>query len=107
MPIRFPTEAANADILGEDPDSSRKADAEPPPVGADGTPRGRADGTPEPPDKAGASGSRESREARESPGAKRTQRETRGSREARDAEAKPGKDINQAGFIKDKDSSKP
>jgi hypothetical protein len=65
MPIRFPTEAAN------DPGMPRD-------VGADGTPRGRADGTPEPPDK------------RKSP--------------ERNDDAKPGKDINQAGFVRERDS---
>jgi hypothetical protein len=49
MPTKFPTEAANADFLGEDPDDKRGT-SEPPLIGADGTPRGRADGTPEPPD---------------------------------------------------------
>ncbi|HEY8047529.1 MAG TPA: hypothetical protein VIE63_00035 [Ramlibacter sp.] len=58
MPIRFPTEAAN------DPD-----------VGGEGTPRGRADGTP--------------------------QRDRRG--EPGQDDARPGKDINQAGFIRERD----
>ena len=48
MPIRFPTEAAN------DPGMKPAApDGTPPDVGADGTPRGRADGTPDPKDKRG------------------------------------------------------
>jgi hypothetical protein len=80
MPIRFPTEAANADILGEDADDQKSA-------GADGTPRGRPKGAPEHfqrSDRARASRG-------ESPG----------------AEAKPGLDINQAGFMKDQDAGKP
>jgi len=69
MPIRFPTEAANADILGEDTEMTK-------PVGAqEGSPR-------------------------------RFQRSDE-SRARGGGEAKPGKDINQAGFIKDKDSAKP
>ncbi|HUR90709.1 MAG TPA: hypothetical protein VMZ74_16610 [Ramlibacter sp.] len=47
MPIRFPTEAANdPGMRPAAPDGKS-----PPEIGADGTPRGRADGTPEPPDK--------------------------------------------------------
>ena len=70
MPIRFPTEAAS------DPGMQKPAapDAPPPEVGADGTPRGRADGTPEPPDK---------------------------RRDSRTGDAKPGKDINQAPFVRE------
>lgn len=48
MPIRFPTEAANADKLRDDGnDSDGTPEGLPKSVGADGTPRGRADGTPE------------------------------------------------------------
>ncbi|AMO24937.1 hypothetical protein GCM10027034_06620 [Ramlibacter solisilvae] len=48
MPTRFPTEAANADFIGEDPeDSSRSSDRLTPPAGADGTPCGSGDGTPD------------------------------------------------------------
>lgn len=79
MPIRFSTQAANADILGDDTDTTGTPDGMPQAVGADGTPRGRSDRKPE-------------REGR-SPEAK--------------GEAKPGKDINAAGFIKDKDAGKP
>ena len=80
MPIRFSTQAANADILGDDTDTTGMPDGMPQAVGADGTPRDRSDRKPE--------------------------RESRRSPEAKD-EAKPGKDINAAGFIKDKDAGKP
>lgn len=79
MPIRFSTQAANADILGDDSETPGAPDGMPQAVGADGTPRDRSDRKPE-------------REGRSS--------------EARD-EAKPGKDINAAGFVKDKDAGKP
>jgi hypothetical protein len=80
MPIRFSTEAANADVLGEDSESSAAPQAMPRAVGADRTPRDRFE--------------RSSR-----PGAK--------SGEADPDKAKSGKDINAAGFVKDKDSPEP
>ena len=79
MPIRFSTEAANADVLGDDADSSapeRSTKA----VGADGSPRQRFS---------------------------RPQQGDRRSGEPQADQAKPGNDINAAGFVKDKDSSKP
>ncbi|MBA3771613.1 MAG: hypothetical protein H0X13_03730 [Ramlibacter sp.] len=79
MPIRFSTQAANADILGDDAEISGTPEGMPQAVGADGTPRAGADRKPE-----------REREATANKG-----------------EAKPGKDINAAGFIKDKDASKP
>jgi len=79
MPIRFSTQAANADILGDDAETTGGPEGMPRAVGVDGTPRDR-----------------EGRKA---------QREGR-LPEAND-EAKPGKDINAAGFIKDKDADKP
>jgi hypothetical protein len=72
MPIRFSTEAANADVLGEDPESTGATEAVP-----------RADGAPK----------------------DRFERSARSGGTA--GEAKPGKDINAAGFVKDKDSSQP
>ncbi len=77
MPIRFSTEAANADVLGEDHTPGATPEM-PRAVGADGTPRDRGD---------------------------RGDRSTKAERES--GEAKPGKDINAPGFIKDKDSTKP
>lgn len=78
MPIRFSTEAANADVLGEDTAATGSPEGIPQAVGADGTPRDRSDR----PERQGRSGNAED-------------------------EAKPGKDINAAGFVKDKDASKP
>lgn len=71
MPIRFSTQAANADKMNDDADSAAKG--MPNAVGADGTPRDKAQRKPEG-DDANA--------------------------------AKPGKDINAPGFVKDRDSSK-
>jgi hypothetical protein len=79
MPIRFSTQAANADILGDDAETTGAPEGMPQAVGADGTPRDRSDRKPE----------RHSR-----------------SPEA-EGEVKPGKDINAAGFVKDKDANKP
>ncbi len=79
MPIRFSTEAANADHVGTD-DETGAPDGMPRSIGADGTPRDRADRTPR----------RETRKAE--------------PQAAQDKVAgKPGKDINAAGFVKDKD----
>lgn len=80
MPIRFSTEAANADVLGEDTDSGSAKDGTPEPAVADGKPAGRVAGNPQHDRKRGDNA---------------------------DGEAKPGKDINAAGFIKDKDAGKP
>lgn len=78
MPMRFSTEAANADVMGEDPQ----------PGVPEGKRRGRARGP------AGTGGRSAGADPKPAP-----QRE--------DAEAKPGKDINAPGFVKDKDASKP
>lgn len=80
MPIRFSTEAANADILGEDMDTPGTPEGMTRAVGADGTQPDRY-------------------ERRPKPGGK--------SADASAGEAKPGKDINAPGFIKDKDAAKP
>jgi hypothetical protein len=79
MPIRFSTEAANADVLGDDADTSAPERS---------------------PKAAGADGSLPQRFSRPQYGDRR-------SGEPQAGQAKPGKDINAAGFIKDKDSSKP
>ena len=71
MSIRFPTEAAN------DPGPNKGPADDLPNIGADGTPRGRADGT---------------------------GRHSRTGADSRSGSAKPGKDINQAGFVRDRDS---
>ena len=71
MPIRFSTQAANADKMNDDADGA--AQGMPNAVGADGTPRDKA---------------------RRKPEGEETN------------EAKPGKDINAPGFVKDGDSSK-
>lgn len=82
MPMRFSTQAANADVMGEDagPDSSSDTD---PRTVAQGRPRSRFTRSPSPDDKGGKSGN------------------------AEDSEGKPGKDINAPGFLKDKDSDQP
>lgn len=77
MPIRFSTVAANADILGDDTVQHSSPESMPP---ADGTARDRT---------------------------KRPRSQPSPAAESRGSEAKPGKDINAAGFLKDKDASKP
>jgi hypothetical protein len=80
MSIRFSTEAANADVLGDDTPAEGVPEGMPGEVGADGTPRDRTDRAP--------------------------QRKGRAS-ETESGEARPGKDINAPGFVKDKDAGKP
>lgn len=74
MPIRFTTEAANADHLRAEAETDGMSDD----VGADGTPRDR-----------GQSGQPRGKAKDEQPGGD---------------EARPGKDINAPGLIKEKDS---
>ena len=78
MNTRFSTEAANADVLGDDSGTSEGMSNN---VGADGTPRDRSDRKPKEP-------------------------KAQSGQSPKD-EAKPGNDINAPGFIKDKDDSKP
>lgn len=80
MNRRFSTQAANADVLGDDTPSNMP-DGMPEAVGADGTHRDRRS------DRAAKPEGKSDR----SPG----------------TEVKPGKDINAAGFVKDKDAAKP
>lgn len=82
MPIRFSTQAANADHMRMDTEPA-VPEGMPDAVGADGTPRDRADRT------------------------RRREPEGGAARDDRDAPAKPGKDINAPGFVKDKDAGKP
>lgn len=79
MSTRFSTQAANADVLG-DASNNGTPEGLSDTVGADGTPRDRSDRKPGP-------------EAR--------------SDQSPDADAKPGKDSNAAGAVKDKDAAKP
>ena len=79
MPIRFSTEAANADVLGDDADTGAP-EGTPKAVGGDRRPRQRFS---------------------------RPQQGERPSGEAPANQVRPGKDINAAGFVKDKDSSQP
>jgi hypothetical protein len=74
MPIRFSTEAANADFLRDDAETMGASE-----VGADGTPR--------------------------EPSERKPKRESRAP-EAK-SEAKPGKDVNATGIVKDQDADKP
>ena len=71
MPIRFSTEAANADFVGDVADNNMVPEGTPNAAGVDRKPKPKVDD------------------------------------DAKSGEAKPGKDINAAGFIKDKDSPKP
>ena len=80
MPIRFSTEAANADVLGDDADGGAAPEGMPKPAGADARRRQRFS---------------------------RSQQAERSADAASADQAKPGVDINAAGFVKDKDSSKP
>jgi len=80
MPIRFSTEAANADVLGEDADTGGAPHGTPKAAGADGTARRHF--------------------SRSTP-------RGGGAGDAPSGQSKHGKDINAPGFVKDKDSSKP
>ncbi len=82
MPIRFSTEAANADVLGDDTSLGEAPKGMPRAVSAVGTSRDRDDRR------------------------DRGQANPTGNRE-NGGEATPGKDINAPGFIKDKDAAKP
>ncbi len=79
MPTRFSTEAANADVMGEDPQPSSATEGKPP--------------GPAPGESGDRSGSADAKDSKR--------------RDPKEAEAKPGKDINAPGFVKDKDASKP
>ena len=79
MPIRFSTEAANADFLRDDAEIAGASEGMPQGTGADGTPR--------------------------EPSKRKPERESRPP-EAKGA-ARPGKDINATGFVKDPDAGKP
>ena len=79
MPMRFSTEAANADVMGEDPQPG----AVPP-----RKPRGRV--------------------RNPAPGARSAGADPElGKEREQDTEARPGDDINAAGFVKDEDAAKP
>lgn len=84
MPIRFSTQAANADHIRIE-SGAGVPDGMSDDVGADGTPRDRDDRT----------GQREPRGGAARDG------------QAGSAPAKPGKDINAPGFVKDRDAGKP
>lgn len=77
MPRRFSTEAANADVMGEDTPAEGAPEGMPSAIGADGTPRDRSDRPP-----------RRSRKGE-------TQADE-GKVEPKDGEAKPGQDTNPA-----------
>jgi hypothetical protein len=78
MPIRFSTQAANADHMGTDADAPAGM---PDTVGADGTPRDRGDRTSRGESRSGVQGQPDKANA-----------------------GKPGRDINAPGFVKDKDA---
>lgn len=79
MPMRFSTQAANADVMGEDAGPDSVSDTAAGTV-AQGRPRSRFTRSPSPDRKGG---------------------------NAKDSEGKPGQDINAPGFLKDKDSDQP
>jgi hypothetical protein len=70
MPTKFPSEAANSDFLGEEPDDKHDT-SDAPPIGADGTPRGRADGTPEPAEHRRGEAERQQGRSDDKPGTKK------------------------------------
>ncbi|HEX9718541.1 MAG TPA: hypothetical protein VGA59_02325 [Ramlibacter sp.] len=82
MANRFTDQAANADVLKDDGQIHMPHE-----IGADGTPRDRSDRTP---DTRGGEAKADQSKA-----------------EPKEGEAKPGNDINAAGFVKDKDAAKP
>lgn len=90
MPNQFSTQAANADVMGQDAQTNGTSEGMTHAIGADGTPRDRSDRTPEREARGGEAKADEAKDA-----------------EPRESEAKPGKDINAAGFVKDKDAAKP
>jgi len=84
MPIRFSTEAANADHMRMEAEPG-VPEGMPDAVGADGTPRDRADRPPQREPKGGAAGTGPDR----------------------DTAARPEKDTHAPGIVKDKDAGKP
>jgi hypothetical protein len=89
MPNRFTSQAANADSMAEDAQANGATEGMSPAIGADGTPRDRSDRT---------------QPQTQAPRAKADDAKAQAPQEG---EAKPGKDINAAGFVKDKDDAKP
>ena len=90
MPTQFSTEAANADFMGENAQPAGASKEMPHPTGADGKPRDRLDRTPQ---RGGRGREVKADEAK--------------AGEPEEVEARPGKDINAAGFVKETDSGKP
>lgn len=90
MPTRFSTEAANADVMGQDDQATGVPEGMPHAIGADGTPRDRSDRTPERKTRGGGAKAGASKDA-----------------EPKEGDTSPGKDINAAGFAGDKDGGKP
>lgn len=94
MPNQFSNQAANADVMGEEAQAKGATEGMSPEIGADGTPRDRADRT-----------------AQETKGGRANAGNAKGGDAkagvSKEEEAKPGKDINAAGFVKDKDAAKP
>jgi hypothetical protein len=87
MPNRFSTQAANADAMRENARASEGMTDE---IGADGTPRDRSDHSSQAEKKGSDTKAGDAKAA-----------------ESKDDQAKPGKDVSSAGFIKDKDAAKP
>jgi hypothetical protein len=90
MPNQFSNQAANADVMGEDAQSNASPEGMTHAVGADGTPRDRSERASQGQNKGGEAKAEEAKTV-----------------EPKQSDAKPGKDINAPGFVKDKDASKP
>jgi hypothetical protein len=103
MPIRFSTEAANADVLGEDTKIGGTPEATPRGNGAGRTPPDRFERPPKPEGKAGEAPVGDVKPGKQI-GAPGGDVKPGPDIEAPGGDVKPGKDINAAGFIKDKDA---
>ena len=105
MPIRFSTEAANADVLGEDTKVGATPKAAPRGNGPGRMPADRFERPTRPEGKGEVpvGNARPGKHVATPDGDVKPGKEV----EAPGADVKPGKDINAAGFIKDKDASKP
>ena len=103
MPIRFSTEAANADVLGEDTQIDGTPEALPRKDRAGRAPADRFERPHKPQGKAGEAPLRNAKRDKEIAAPDADVKPGKDV-EAPGGDVKPGKDINAAGFIKDKDA---